>query len=239
MLALACDPRTAKTCTCTSACEVYRTWTEIRSRQGSQAGAMTELAQISAAAGRVARRRRRDPREVREHERPEREEDRGPGAVERRPDADARRGGGTAGLRRPAAPSGPAPTRRKLSKKEVAGADRARAPEVPRLPGARGRHHHGRRASGLPADRRGLREGQVHRGLLEAAVASTRRACARTSSPIYMQRYQMALETFHNMNGERAKMVLLSTARPTPSSRSTARTSTCRSRSGSTSGSRS
>ena len=185
---VACDPRTAKTCTCTSACEVYRPGTEITSRQGSQAGADVELAQIcqpqsvSLEGVDVIR------QPLREHERPEREEDRGPGA------------GGPRRLRRPRtaspedAPSGPAPTRRKLSKKEVE--------ELTEH--ARPKYHEFLELVDLIitdderqvflADRRGLPEGQVHRGLLEAAVASTRRGCGRTSASVYMQRYQMALE---------------------------------------------
>ena len=108
-----------------------------------------------------------------------------------------------------AAGSTPAPTRRKLSKKEIQELTEQQPAEVPRLPGARRPDHDRRRAAGLPADRRRLREGQVHRRVSGSAARSTRTACAPTSRPSTSSATRSRTEQFRNMNSDRAKIFLL------------------------------
>jgi Ca-activated chloride channel homolog len=189
-LSAACT-REAKSCGCMEACDVYRIWNEIRGRQGSRAGAEMERAQLMT---------------------PEPVSLEGIDAIKNRsanvsdPNASKLTVEGPSSAA-PAA-AGPAPTRRKLSKKEIR-----------------------ERTEAEPAKYRDFLE------LVDLIITDDEREVflqitdplqkdrfietfwrRRSTDPrglrtdykaMYIQRYQLALEQFRNMHSDRAKIFLV------------------------------
>ncbi len=145
---------------CQDRCDVYQAYQEIRSRQGSGPGAMTELASIFALP--------KISTEGLERSREKWATTTTPGA--KTLSVEGPSGQTTAQAAAAGKPSTPAPTRRKLSSKEIKELTASLEPKYREWLAGRRHDHHRRRAAGLSPDRRQLPEGQVHRVVLEAAL---------------------------------------------------------------------
>ena len=208
-LVVACS-NLPKACTCASACEAYRAWTEISSRQGSQTGAMSELGQLS------------QPQAVSLE---------GVDAIKQKSanssDPNAKKIGvegpsgaapaapGSSAQPAPAAKSAaqasaatPAPVRRKLSRKEIQELTEHEPPKyreflefVDLIMTDEERQVFLQIGADYEKDK--FIEAFWKRRSFNAQGLRT------DFRDVYMQRYQMAKEAFHNMTSERAKMLLL------------------------------
>ncbi len=208
-LAASCNPQTAKICTCPSACDVFRIWNEISSRQGSIAGGGMEI-------GRLLE--------------PERVPLEGLDSIKQRSanatDPNAKKIGvegpsgtttadATAATKAgaaPAAPAGagstPAPARRKLSKKEIQELTEQLPPKyrdfmelVDLIMTDEERQVFLQIGADYEKDK--FIEGFWARRSFNSQGLRT------DFKYVYLQRYRLAKEQFRNLHSERAKLLLL------------------------------
>ena len=162
---------------CQDLCEVYQAYSEIRSRQGSGAGAAMDYAQIL------------QPIEVSTEGLEQMKDkwattsDAGAGKIHVEGPSSAAPGSVPTGSTTASSSKAsiPAPARRKVVEEGDQGADREARSEIPRIPGLRGPDHHTGRARSLPSDCREL-SGRISSSILSGGAGrSIPRDCASIS----------------------------------------------------------
>ena len=193
----------AKSCGCVDACDIFKIWSEVSSRQGSLAGAAMESAQLLAAP--------EVPLEGLDSIKQKSANAADPNAKKIGVEGPSGTASATAAQAAAAAASTPAPTRRKLSKKEIQELTAA-LPQKYRdfleLTDLIITEDERQVFLQIGAD---YAKDQFIEGFWKRRSIDSRGLRTDFKS-IYLQRYQIAREQFHNMHGERAKIYLVNGA---------------------------